>query len=139
MAAALMGPACGNGDGNGGGPAGTATITVGGESVPVSSLVDGFAGLCDASGSAARRDFPRAKVVFTDRAHTPLHTVARALEDVDRRAAARLLEAKQRVEADLDGSGTNTPGLADDMAALVAATRAGLDRLGIDTQECQQP
>lgn len=132
-----MGPACGDGDESGIGPAGTETITVGGESVPVSSLVDGFAGLCQANQAAADRDFAHAKLTFNDHAHTPLHTVARALEDIDRPAAARLLEAKQRVEADLDGSGTTTPGLAADLAALVSATRAGLDRLGIGPQECR--
>lgn len=129
--------ACGDGSDNP--PPGNRSITVGGEVVAVDALVKSLESLCDASRSAASRDFAGAKIAFSDRAHDPLHTVARALEDVDRAAAARLLEAKQRVEADFDGSGTTTPGLAADLTALIAATHTGLDRLGIETQECGQP
>ena len=50
---------------------------------------------------AGSEGLDRARRSFVDRAHEPLHELAAALDTVDRGAAARLLEAKQRVEADL--------------------------------------
>jgi hypothetical protein len=61
--------------------------------------------LCGASAAAARGDVDGAGVAFAD-VHTRLHDLAAAAAgdaDPDRRAAAaRLLEAKQRVEAGLE-------------------------------------
>jgi hypothetical protein len=56
--------------------------------------------LCKAKGQADGGDLPAAKRTFDD-VHAAIHELATATEEVDRAAAARLLEAKQRVEADL--------------------------------------
>ena len=54
-------------------------------------------GLCE---SLAAADVTGAEEAF-DRIHDQLHTLARETTETDRAAAARLLQAKQRVEADL--------------------------------------
>lgn len=62
---------------------------------------------------------------FTDRAHEPLHALAREAADGGARAAAaRLLEAKNMVEEAEDGP---TPAAVDE---LVSATRAALAAVG---------
>jgi hypothetical protein len=119
---ALLATACG---GNGNGPE---TITVAGQPVAVALLVDAHAGLCQAAEQpdAARR-------LFFDRSHEALHTVARALEDVDRAQAGELLQAKERVESEL----ADPPaGLVDDLRRLAGVYRAGLGRLAIDAPPC---
>ncbi len=59
-----------------------------------------------------------ASTLFFDRAHDRLHELAAAVSDIDRSIEARLLEAKQRVEADL--SIDRAPDLAAHLAALAA-------------------
>ena len=93
------------------------TITVAGQQVAVAPLVDAHAALCEAAASPDRR--PRAS--FFDRAHEALHTVARALEDVDRAQAAPLLQAKERVESEL---ANRPPTLPDDLRRLADVYRA---------------
>jgi 4-diphosphocytidyl-2C-methyl-D-erythritol kinase len=63
-----------------------------------------------------------------------VHTIAAALERVDRAKAGRILEAKQPVEAGLLGGGSAT--LAADLRQLFAATRAGLRRLDVPVPDC---
>lgn len=106
------------------------TITVGGEPVAVASLVDAHAALCQAAAQpdAARRQ-------FFDRAHEQLHTVARALEDVDRAQAASLLETKEKVEAELPNPPANLPA---DLRQLAAVYRDGLGRLAITVPPCDK-
>jgi non-homologous end joining protein Ku len=71
--------------------------------------------------------------VFEDRSHEYLHVLADDLMDGDRAAAARLLEAKQRVEAAFADPDSAEPEQTADLlrelqAALAeAATAAGLD------------
>ena len=129
---------CGNGDGNGegkeGGVTGARTITVDGEAIPASRLTDALQGLCDA-GAEARGDVGTARATFYDRSHDDLHVLARALDPVDPSTAARLLEAKQRVESGLDAR-PPPPTLSDDIAALVTATRAGLGKLSVPGPDC---
>jgi hypothetical protein len=114
----------------GGGDSSDKTITVAGQPVPVASLLDAHAALCEgaAAPDAARR-------LFFDRAHEQLHTVARALEDVDRAQAAQLLQAKERVESELPNP---PPTLADDLRRLAGVYRDGLGRLAITAPPCDK-
>ena len=79
--------------------------------------------VCRVASLAGDGDAGAAQHVFINEAHEPLHALAQAAADGgDRRAAARLLEAKEVVE-----SATNGPTAADADAlvtATVAATRA---------------
>jgi hypothetical protein len=110
--------------------AGDKTITVGSDQVPVARLVDAHAGLCEA---AAHLD--QARALFFDRSHESLHTVARALEAVDRAQAASLLQAKEKVESEL----TNPPPtLRDDLLRLADVYRTGLGRLAITAPPCDK-
>jgi hypothetical protein len=106
------------------------TITVAGQPVAVASLIDAHTALCQAAADpdAARR-------LFFDRAHEQLHTVARALEDVDRAQAAALLEAKEKVESELPNP---PPALPDDLRRLAAVYRDGLGRLAITAPPCDK-
>jgi hypothetical protein len=122
--ALVLAVACGGSDGN------DSTITVAGQPVAVAPLVDGHAGLCQAAAqpNAARR-------LFFDRSHEALHTVARALEDVDRAQAAELLQAKEKVESALPASPPNLP---DDLRRLASVYREGLGRLAIEAPPCDK-
>ena len=110
------------------------TITVGGDRVPVANLVEAEAGLCDAHDAAAT-DPVAARAAFFDRSHDALHTVARALQDVDRATAAELLEAKEKVESGLE---SRPPTLAADIAHLAEVYRGGLGRLAISAPPCEK-
>ena len=57
-------------------------------------------GLCVARDQAGRTP-TRVRATFFDRSHGTLHVLARALENVDRSATARVLETMNRVEVDL--------------------------------------
>ena len=91
-------------------------------------------GLCVARDQAGRTP-TRVRATFFDRSHGTLHVLARALENVDRRSTARVLEAMYRVEADLkfDRPPASAP---DDLDALIAAARAGLRRLDHPAPGC---
>lgn len=104
-----------------------------GERVPVTQLRGVVDALCEASDEAAA-DPESARGIFFDRAHDPLHDIAAAAEDVDRSSAARLLEAKQAVEANLEAMAA--PGLASDLERLITATRDALKELSISTEGC---
>ena len=125
LALAVLAAACG-----GAGDSGGKTITVAGQPVAVASLVDAHAALCEGAVApdAARR-------LFFDRAHEQLHTVARALEDVDRAQAAQLLQAKERVESELPNQ---PPTLPDDLRRLAEVYRDGLGRLAITAPPCDK-
>jgi len=124
MLAITAAAACGGGD------SGDRTITVAGQPVAVAPLVDAHAALCQAAAEpdAARRH-------FFDRAHEPLHTVARALEDVDRAQAAQLLQAKEKVESELSNPPASLP---DDLRRLAGVYRDGLGRLAIAAPPCDK-
>ncbi|HVF14101.1 MAG TPA: hypothetical protein VM942_05835 [Acidimicrobiales bacterium] len=110
------------------------TILVAGDPVPVARLSDALANLCTARQEAPDR--PRAaEARFFDRSHESLHLIARALEDVDRPLAGELLEAKQKVEADVSGLASGDR-VADDLGRLVEVTRAALDRLAVPLPAC---
>lgn len=87
--------------------------------------------LCDALHSS---DPDAAAARFTDRIHTPLHELAAAARRQDRAVAARLLEAKQRVEADLDHADPQQ--VLPHLAALEPAVREALAIIGTTTTPC---
>lgn len=118
-----------------GGGDGARTIEVEGEDVPVSRLEEAAAGLC-AARDQARGDVMQARTTFYDRSHDALHTIARALDRVDRTQAGLLLEAKQRVEADLMNAGTAPGTVAADLDRLAEVTRASLADLSIGVPAC---
>jgi hypothetical protein len=89
-------------------------------------------GLCEIVGAT---DLEAANATFQDRAHQTLHTVAAAAEQGDRAAAAALLQAKQRVEADLTEAALPV-GFGDDVEALLASLRAALGAIGLDAATC---
>ncbi len=109
------------------------TIEMRGERVRVTELHGVVDALCEAH-EAAPRDPEQARTIFFDRAHDPLHDIAAAAQEVDRSSAARLLEAKQAVEADFERM--LGPDLASDLERLVAATRAGLMELSVSVPGC---
>ena len=81
-------------------------------------------GICEAAESAPR-DTGDAQDAF-DRVHTDLHLLAAETEERDRAATARLLQAKQQVEADL------RDGVDGDRLAI------HLDALGVQLAEAVQ-
>ena len=90
--------------------------------------------VCD----AADADDPSAAEAAFGRAHDGLHTLARELQDLDRRdAAADLLEAKQRVEAAF-AADTVPDDLSDRIATLVDATAAALTETGRPRTPCPE-
>lgn len=93
---------------------------------------EALAALCEL-GSATSVE--GARTDFYDRAHSALHAIAAAMSAEHPGSDADLLIAKQRVEAHLD-AGVLPPGFADDVAALSAATAAGLDALGLPAPAC---
>ncbi len=92
------------------------------------------AGLCEAAGQAG--DAAAAEEAFA-RIHTDLHVVARAVADVDRKAAASLLTAKQKVEDDFRRRAVESE-LGPDLHRLITATAAGLDALDITVAACDR-
>ena len=110
------------------------SIDVDGERVAAAVLEDAVRGLCEARDQA-RTDVKAAEATFYDHSHEPLHTLARALDPVDRAQAARLLEDKQRVEAGFESS-RDAGDMAADLDRLARVTRQGLTTLGVGTREC---
>ena len=121
--------ACGPSDSDSG-----RTIRVDDREVSVALLQEAARALCTGRDQA-QADVKQAFSTFYDRSHDVLHTIASALEPVDRAAAARLLEQKQRVEEDLQ---VNAPGpqLAADLDRLATVTRTGLAALDIPVDPC---
>lgn len=90
------------------------------------------AALCDLRSAP---DLDVANATFFDRAHQTLHVLAAATETVDRVPSAALLEAKQRVEADLRFD-TLPPGFRADVEALLDAVRAALVAVALPDRGC---
>jgi len=102
--------------------------------VPPRQVEEAVAGLCEAR-EEAEADVKSARTTFYDRSHEPLHGIARALEAVDRAMVARLLQAKEAVEAGL-AAPTPPPSLTADLDVLVQVTRASLARLSVAPPSC---
>jgi hypothetical protein len=114
-------------------PAGR-TIEVQGRSVTASSLREAVSGLCIAR-ARLETDALAARSAFYDLAHQGLHTIAAAVQGVDRDAATTLLQAKAVVEADLARYPFPTS-LRTDLDRLIDATRRALAALSIPTEPC---
>ncbi len=84
----------------------------------VSPAPDVSSGLCTAISAAAQGDTNSARRAFDD-VHTQLHVIAQDESTKDRARAARLLEAKQRVESDL---ATTPASLETDLRTLQTIT-----------------
>ena len=92
-------------------------------------------GVCQAAEAADHGDATRARSVFFDRSHQPLHELAAAAQERDRAATARLLEAKQRVESGLEKGSTT---LSEDLDALAIVTGRAMAVVGSrDPGPCQ--
>jgi hypothetical protein len=109
------------------------TIEIRGERVAVTELRGVVEALCEAKDLAAR-DPEASGTIFFDRVHAPLHDIAAATEEVDRPSAARLLEAKQAVEQDIQQRPELE--LASDLQELIAATRDALKELSVRIGGC---
>jgi hypothetical protein len=107
----------------------------GDETVSARLLSAAATAVCQAA-EQADSDPTAAKDTFFGRAHDDLHTIARVLDDTDRKAAAELLRAKQAVEAAFSG-GAPSAELRAGLLRLAAATSAGLERLDVPTPRCQ--
>ena len=83
---------------------------------------DLYADVCASAAAAKAGDRDAAERKFVDDAHGPLHQLAAAAEARDRASAARLLEAKQRVEAAVE---TKAPDL--ELEDLVSTTRRAVE------------
>jgi hypothetical protein len=90
------------------------------------------ASLCEARAEGDPRVVER---LFFDQAHAQMHVLAQALDDDHRERAAELLEAKQRVEADLAGS---SAAVSSSLTELIGAAVNGLTALSIDPPNCAQ-
>ncbi len=91
-------------------------------------------GLCTLSTGS--QTFADASSLFFDRVHEELHVIAAAAQVGHRTQAARLLQTKEEVEADLQGGTTLPDGFQDDVAALLDATRGALAAVGMSAPTC---
>lgn len=89
-------------------------------------------GLCEAIDAAGRGDLAGAHGLFLSRSHSALHALAAALSDVDRAAAARLLEAKAAVEQSLPTAAADAPA---DLRRLAEATSRGIEALNLESPD----
>jgi hypothetical protein len=90
-----------------------------------SRYVSAAVGLCDAKTAADGGDARSARTAFFNYSHQTLHELARRLEDGHRDSAARLLLAKQAVEADLGRAAAADT--ARDLVPLIRATGQGIE------------
>jgi hypothetical protein len=101
-------------------------------SQPALGLAASSSGVCQAI--AALPDASAAERTFTNLAHDALHVLA-ADPRLDRSTSARLLEAKEKVEADFSQS-ADVAVLADDLAELQTAADAALQAIGVEVPAC---
>ncbi len=130
LASALVAAACGsNGDGSDG-PSAPPSSALG--PVTAEAAAEAVRGLCDLASATGRAE---AEATFLDRSHETLHVIAAATEVRNRDAAAGLLEAKQRVEADLAETEL-PPDFAADVGALIRATRGAIEAIELEAPAC---
>jgi len=91
-------------------------------------------GLCDVR-SGLSTDPQGAVATFENQVHEELHVIAAATEVRDREAAATLLQAKEKVEADLADPAT-AAGSGADIDALLSAVRSALTAIGLSGPDC---
>lgn len=109
-------------------------IEVRGKNVPVEDIQRAAGSLCTVRDLAAGGDVDQARELFDDRVHGQLHTIIDALLEKDRAFAARLFEAKHRVENDFRER--DEPALAGHLDELSRETRGALEKLSLRTKEC---
>ena len=110
-------------------------VALAGETVATARLRSIAGGLCEGARQANRGEIDAARQTFFGQSHEGLHLIARALQDDDRGAAAALLEAKQKVEADF----TTPPAgaqVAADLRQLAELTRSSLARYKVSVDSC---
>jgi hypothetical protein len=91
-------------------------------------------GLCDVR-SGLSTDPQGAAATFENEVHEELHVIAAATEVQDREAAATLLQAKEKVEADFaDPAAGGDAG--PDVEALLSAVRSALTAIGLSAPDC---
>ena len=91
-------------------------------------------GLCQVRAvDASDRD--GANALFYDRSHQELHVIAAAAQVRDPPAAGRLLQAMQRVEADLRGARLPAT-FGEDVEALIVASANALAAIGLPSPTC---
>ena len=111
-----------------------ASVTMAGETVSTTRLRVIAAGLCEAAQQAAT-DISAAAKTFNSKSHDGLHLIARGLQEIDRPASAALLEAKQKVEADISSKAAG-PQLAADLRSLSDVTKTSLARFNVTVDAC---
>jgi hypothetical protein len=134
--------ACGGGGGSGsgsnGGSSGTTTVATTPATTVATRRQSAFDPILEAvcqAASEAGTDPAGAGRTFYARAHEGLHALAGELAKVDRIQAATVLEAKEKVEADLAATPPGS-GLAQDLSTLAVATGAGVNRLAPGAPTC---
>jgi hypothetical protein len=111
-----------------------ASVTMAGQTVTTARLRSIAAGLCE-SAQQAPTDVAAAEKTFQGKSHDGLHLIALGLEDIDRAAAAALLEAKQKVEADFKNH-VPGPQVAADLRQLSEVNRSSLTRFNLTVDAC---
>lgn len=109
--------------------------TSGPSSPPDRTLTTVADGLCRVAAEATT-DTQQARVTFFAEVHVGLHTLAARLLDVDRKAAADLLRAKERAETAFAAALEAAAELDAALADLHAAARAGLALLDVTVGAC---
>lgn len=105
---------------------------------PQSRLQRASEGLCKAQVRAGERDVPGAADVFQAETHDYLHELARTLRTRDPRAAAILLETKQRVEEVLEiPRGADASQVLQLLLDLQRAFIAGAEAAGLPRPLCR--
>jgi hypothetical protein len=105
--------------------------------VAPADLTVALAGLCRAADFARSGDLFEARRTFLNRSHAFLHELAARGDEQTRPAVARLLEAKQRVEAALGTERRATPAeVAVLLEDLEVATRELAGALGTPAPRC---
>jgi hypothetical protein len=95
---------------------------------------DVMLGLCEVL-AVGDSDRDRANALFYDRSHQELHVIAAATEVRDRPAAGRLLQAMERVEADLRGHRLPAT-FGADIEGLIAVSANALAAINLTAPSC---
>ena len=100
-----------------------------------SALMDAVGSLCTARDEVTK-SIEDGRRVFQDEAHSALHEIARRVTPIDRVVAARLLEAKQRVEAAFETK-ANPGAMRDFLSRLIEEANLALAELSLSKVGCQ--
>lgn len=96
-----------------------------------------YQGLCDARALAEAGDVQSAADMYEDRSHAYVHELADRISSSDRDGAARLLEAKQIVEAQLANPDVANPqAVAGVISGLEAALAGAAEAAGFERPSC---